>query len=183
MKNIIKVVFVTLILASTPLSAATVSWSAPTTNVNVNDVFSLNIIGSGFTTNVDGGGVNFLYDASVLNVMSVSIDESVWDFLPDTGTINNVVGSVDDIMVNAFFNVITGDFNVASVTFQAVGTGTTGLLLSESFFNPWAVGGSLINPGYIDASVTVSAVPVPAAVWLFGSGLIGLIGLAKRKIA
>jgi hypothetical protein len=27
----------------------------------------------------------------------------------------------------------------------------------------------------------VSAVPVPAAVWLFGSGLIGLTGLAKRK--
>jgi len=27
----------------------------------------------------------------------------------------------------------------------------------------------------------VSAVPVPAAVWLFGSGLIGLLGLAKRK--
>lgn len=27
----------------------------------------------------------------------------------------------------------------------------------------------------------VSAVPVPAAVWLFGSGLIGLIGVARRK--
>ena len=27
----------------------------------------------------------------------------------------------------------------------------------------------------------VSAVPVPAAVWLFGSGLIGLIGLARRN--
>ena len=27
----------------------------------------------------------------------------------------------------------------------------------------------------------VSAVPAPAAVWLFGSGLIGLIGLARRK--
>ncbi len=27
----------------------------------------------------------------------------------------------------------------------------------------------------------VSAVPVPAAVWLFGSGLIGLIGFARRK--
>ena len=27
----------------------------------------------------------------------------------------------------------------------------------------------------------VSAVPVPAAIWLFGSGLIGLIGLARRK--
>ena len=29
----------------------------------------------------------------------------------------------------------------------------------------------------------VSAVPVPAAVWLFGSGLIGLVSLAKRKKA
>lgn len=28
----------------------------------------------------------------------------------------------------------------------------------------------------------VSAVPVPAAVWLFGSGLIGLVGLARRKV-
>ena len=28
---------------------------------------------------------------------------------------------------------------------------------------------------------SVSVVPVPAAVWLFGSGLLGLIGIAKRK--
>ena len=28
---------------------------------------------------------------------------------------------------------------------------------------------------------SISTVPVPAAVWLFGSGLIGLIGLARRK--
>lgn len=27
----------------------------------------------------------------------------------------------------------------------------------------------------------VSAIPIPAAVWLFGSGLIGLIGFARRK--
>lgn len=31
------------------------------------------------------------------------------------------------------------------------------------------------------ALVRLSAVPVPAAVWLFGSGLIGLIGFARRK--
>lgn len=29
----------------------------------------------------------------------------------------------------------------------------------------------------------VSAVPVPAAVWLFGSGLLGLVGVARRKSA
>ena len=30
-------------------------------------------------------------------------------------------------------------------------------------------------------SVPVPGVPVPAAVWLFGSGLVGLIGIARRK--
>ena len=30
-------------------------------------------------------------------------------------------------------------------------------------------------------SVSVSAVPVPAAAWLFGSGLIGLIGISKKR--
>ena len=31
--------------------------------------------------------------------------------------------------------------------------------------------------------ITPSAVPVPAAVWLFGSGLLGLIGVVRRKAA
>lgn len=30
-------------------------------------------------------------------------------------------------------------------------------------------------------SVTAAPVPIPAAFWLFGSGLIGLVGLARRK--
>lgn len=30
-------------------------------------------------------------------------------------------------------------------------------------------------------NMTTSAVPVPAAVWLFGSGLLGLVGVARRK--
>ena len=34
---------------------------------------------------------------------------------------------------------------------------------------------------FANESISVSAVPVPAAVWLFGSGLIGLIGVARRK--
>lgn len=35
----------------------------------------------------------------------------------------------------------------------------------------------------ISADVEVPQVPVPAAVWLFGSGLLGLIGVARRKKA
>jgi hypothetical protein len=35
----------------------------------------------------------------------------------------------------------------------------------------------------ITITTDVSAVPVPAAVWLFGSGLVGLVGVARRKKA
>ena len=37
--------------------------------------------------------------------------------------------------------------------------------------------------GWAVQSGDVSAVPVPAAVWLFGSGLLGLAGVARRKSA
>jgi len=47
--------------------------------------------------------------------------------------------------------------------------------VSEPMQNGPLPGETLIFSG------SVSAVPVPAAVWLFGSGLIGLIGVAKRK--
>ncbi len=35
----------------------------------------------------------------------------------------------------------------------------------------------------VPLSLNLSAVPVPAAVWLFGSGLLGLVGVARRKLA
>lgn len=38
-----------------------------------------------------------------------------------------------------------------------------------------------VGPGL--TGFEVSAVPVPSAVWLFGSGLIGLIGIARKKAA
>lgn len=35
----------------------------------------------------------------------------------------------------------------------------------------------------IEVDYQLTAIPVPAAVWLFGSGLIGLVGIARRKKA
>ena len=47
-------------------------------------------------------------------------------------------------------------------------------------FKPIVGGVALDNQFYIrNADVTV--IPVPAALWLFGSGLLGLVVMAKRK--
>lgn len=35
--------------------------------------------------------------------------------------------------------------------------------------------------GYI-GNIKINIVPIPASIWLFGSGLLGLIGLARRKV-
>jgi hypothetical protein len=44
----------------------------------------------------------------------------------------------------------------------------------------FVAGGSAL-PTTVDLDLQVSAVPVPAAVWLFGSGLLGLVGFNRRK--
>jgi hypothetical protein len=38
-----------------------------------------------------------------------------------------------------------------------------------------------INVNYIDSQVEIAAVPVPAAAWLFGSGLMGLLGSMRLR--
>jgi len=51
--------------------------------------------------------------------------------------------------------------------------------LSSSDVGDWGIN----TPAYfaIDNLTAVSAVPVPAAVWLFGSGLLGLVTVARRR--
>lgn len=41
----------------------------------------------------------------------------------------------------------------------------------------------VVSMSQIPISESVSAVPIPPAVWLFGSGLLGLVGVARRKSA
>jgi len=42
---------------------------------------------------------------------------------------------------------------------------------------------SQVNPDYVHVGFTYNAIPVPAAIWLFGSGLIGFLVIARRKKA
>ena len=88
-------------------------------------------------------------------------------------------GALTCDMTSFFANWNGTDFNQGTAT--AVGT-TDG---AGNFTLGWT---SLIVGGAFDGQTgswefagTYSAVPVPAAVWLMGSGLLGLVGVARRR--
>ncbi len=58
----------------------------------------------------------------------------------------------------------------------------TNTLDGSTFIQTFANGQWVIDPTLGKVSYAqVSAVPVPAAVWLLGSGLVGLVGISRRK--
>lgn len=62
---------------------------------------------------------------------------------------------------------------------NAEGRDAAEFISSGSIATNWDAGGS--NGSVYALWTPVSPVPVPAAIWLFGSGLLGLIGVARRK--
>lgn len=71
-------------------------------------------------------------------------------------------------------NPMTGPATVVSV--DSDGDGVPGhQMLTQPFPGQ--------TPAFGGVMIPVSAIPVPAAVWLFGSGLLGLVGVARRKKA
>ena len=74
-----------------------------------------------------------------------------------------------------------------SLVFDNALTPTQSTLLNLDTFNgsKWSLGGTGAHNAFISGGVSpeVAAVPVPAVIWLFGSGLLGLVGVAVRKKA
>ncbi|VAW59291.1 hypothetical protein MNBD_GAMMA08-307 [hydrothermal vent metagenome] len=176
-------VIVTLFL-STGGHAATVSLSPASLVVGINETFTLELTGSDFNSGtLDGGGVNINFDPTVINVTNVVINTDVWEFYSTAGVIDNLAGTVNDISFNSFVTR-TGNLNFATIEFTAVGSGVSALSLTENFFNPFATNGTPYLDLTFDQSISVSvqSVPVPAAVWLFISGL-ALVATQRRKLS
>ncbi len=86
--------------------------------------------------------------------------------------------------VNTTMEVYDGSGSIILDSALTVGNHNISILSSNgisgfSLFSSFQVEGNTS----IDNVVATSAIPAPAATWLFGSGLLSLVGLARRKSA
>jgi hypothetical protein len=88
----------------------------------------------------------------------------------------------ENVYFTLAFNANTMMGNVDQMVYgDCAPTGLMGpMMTGDMCMTGHSLGGTM---GGIPESLTItpSAVPVPAAVWLFGSGLLGLISIARRK--
>jgi hypothetical protein len=171
-----------LIFSSSGIALATtvVGFNPDPKNVMVGDTFTVDIVGSNFKE-LAGGTIDLGFDSALLTILSVAVNSSVFDFAPDGGSPaigNRWKGIGFDTFVH---DPATGTVTIATITLKADAEGISSLMIkwSSKFFSAT----KQIYPALLVGTVNTSSgvVPVPAAVWLFGSGLLGLIGIARRK--
>ena len=123
------------------------------------------------------GNTGMLETTSPTNIVSAS---------GNTATLNFMGIAVDWNGIDAIsiYEPLAGDTGFASVTCAVdCGLGDTYMLDYSGHTNLSDPGKDGGVPFLIHLEGTITAVPIPAAVWLFGSGLLGLVGMARRKEA
>lgn len=97
-----------------------------------------------------------------------------FNFPPPPGNGNSTFDAGETVI----YTITSSDaITASSFNFLSAEGGGEGTYLAASKFN--ATGPSQGDSAWVGAS----PIPVPAAVWLFGSGLIGLVCMARRKKA
>ena len=103
---------------------------------------------------IEGGGLNLQFNPSVLNVVSVQVDNGAWGFVSRNGEIDNEAGQVTDIVFSSFPGV-SGNAAIATIEIKAIKPGRSLLKLSESMLNPFASDGESVQVTFKDAQAKV----------------------------
>jgi len=145
-------------------------------------------IGAG-DTGVTFTSTIFDIDATVFTIVtdSAPIDIDDVDFsLTSTGFVLGGMGTFSGsfivgggLLTGTFTDLMVLDFGGGDGTFGGDVVYTGGSL--QGALTGGRIEGGFSALGMASKLGQVSVVPVPAAVWLFGSGLIGLVGVARRK--
>jgi len=110
-----------------------------------------------------------------------------------TGTIDTEYGRASGLLMMAKLGDTKGDGTDWNYSSDLIGFDTNHIkcnpvidsfascTLNESAYLSLYNGGFNGLENYTSNGLAVTTVPVPAAVWLFGSGLLGLTGMARRK--
>ncbi len=122
-----------------------------------------------------GGNIEFdptgRYGVAQYFAATTSLGVQPWN-TGSTFSSNNQYGAVGGL----FGQALASDGSATIVSNSAVGP-AWGFFLGTPYTEVF----SLNIVGTSAGAAIVNAVPVPAAVWLFGSGLLGLVGIARRK--
>ena len=161
--------------ASSGAATVSVSFEPLDPTVILGDSFSVDIVAD-ISDPILGWGLDIGFDSTILSLTGTTIG-SLWQ--------PAVAFDGDDLAGLAFPDAISGpNVLLATLTFDAIDLGTSGLTASVTM-GDLTEGFALIAPGtFADLTVidgSVEVVPVPAAVLLFASGLIGLIGIGRRS--
>jgi hypothetical protein len=170
---------ITLALATTLAMGAAQAQSLVLTpsskDVTQGDTFTLQVDGKGFATALVGGGFNLSFTTGLLELSAVSIAAG-WETAPQSGQINNALGTLTDAAFTTFVTPKSGDFSAASLSFRAIGPGTATVKLTSSADFPFTdVDVNPVNPSFGSATINITAVPEPSSIALALAG----VGLAR----
>lgn len=160
----------------TQAAAVTASLSSPAVE---GGSFLVSLQGTGFDKALDGGGLGLTFDASALELLSVSIDPS-WSFFADEGVIDNVAGTLTDLSFNVWGGK-TGDFKIADLTFLAKRGGQTTVSTAPSVMFPFGSGGEELQVQHGSLTVSVATVPEPSVAVMTLFGVVAGLALARRR--